>query len=321
MVNHRSNPATFSPVTIQGLADVGAWLIGIGTVTGFFGAWWWFLDLSSHFRIHYFWGGIALAAYYGIKRQKTQTGIAAGIAVVNLVVLQPHLIDAGTDRSRSAIPHIRAVWWNVHSSNDNRETALEWITQISPDIIALGEVNLQWEESLTSITNRYPYQHVVAREDNFGIAIYSRIPLFNPTILQHDGPTSVPSLKVEIQSEGKLITLIATHPLPPIGGRATKARNAQLRWLSNNIRGRNQSTVILGDLNATPWNHALGSLLHQSGLRNEPKGLFPTWPGRLSPFGIPIDHCLTSRDLVVTHKDIGPALGSDHAPMVVTLGW
>jgi hypothetical protein len=78
--------------------------------------------------------------------------------------------------------------------------------------------------------------------------------------------------------------------------------------------------VVVGDLNITPWSHAFRSL-ERAGLRNSQRGfgLQATWPAGYGPFMVPIDHALHSRDLTVTHREVGPAHGSSHRSVLVEL--
>jgi len=49
-------------------------------------------------------------------------------------------------------------------------------------------------------------------------------------------------------------------------------------------------------------------------------GFQPTW---FAPTGlpfIPIDHLLTSRNVCVLERKIGPAIGSDHLPVFARIG-
>ena len=310
------------PLTLIGLAGVCNGIIGFCTLAGFAGAWWWILDLCSHFRLQYFFGALILAAFFGIKRQNTQTGVAACIALINLIILQPYLVETSADSNLASPTRVKALWWNVQSANQNRAESIEWILKMSPDLIALGEITPEWEESLSKIKETYPFDHIESRQGNFGIALYSRLPLFNPEILYRNGSdNSVPTLQVELNIEGKLVTVIATHPLPPVGSAATSERNAQLQWLSRRIQGHNDATILFGDLNATPWNHAFKSFLETSGLENLPTGLFTTWPTSFVPLKIPLDYCLVSKDIWVRSKELGPSLGSDHLPVIVDLTW
>ena len=60
----------------------------------------------------------------------------------------------------------------------------------------------------------------------------------------------------------------------------------------------------------------------EGGLINSQRGfgVQATWPvaGGFAP-RIPLDHCLHSPDLATVDRRMGPAVGSDHLPLVVVL--
>jgi hypothetical protein len=66
--------------------------------------------------------------------------------------------------------------------------------------------------------------------------------------------------------------------------------------------------ILLGDLNVTPWSPHFRQLLQQTGL-----------PAQVPPLRIPLDHCLVSPAFQVIERRVGPRLGSDHLPLIVTL--
>jgi len=61
-------------------------------------------------------------------------------------------------------------------------------------------------------------------------------------------------------------------------------------------------------------------LLKGSGLQLAANAWKPTWRVS-SPLAIAIDHALTSKSLVITAREIGPGVGSDHRPQIIDLGW
>jgi endonuclease/exonuclease/phosphatase (EEP) superfamily protein YafD len=48
-------------------------------------------------------------------------------------------------------------------------------------------------------------------------------------------------------------------------------------------------------------------------------GIQASWPTQIPPLGIPLDHCLVSPELVVLDRRLGPAVGSDHRPVILEL--
>ena len=84
---------------------------------------------------------------------------------------------------------------------------------------------------------------------------------------------------------------------------------------------RPEATILLGDLNLTPYAPAFARLVAESGLRDAFAGEAwrPTWQAEFWPLALPIDHVLVPRRGCVTGHEIGPYVGSDHRPLQVTL--
>ena len=79
--------------------------------------------------------------------------------------------------------------------------------------------------------------------------------------------------------------------------------------------------LLIGDLNISMWSHLYDDFETATGMTNTRRGFgaIPTWPQQL-PFGrIPIDHCLVSTHFAVVDTRRGPAIGSDHLPLIVDL--
>jgi endonuclease/exonuclease/phosphatase (EEP) superfamily protein YafD len=72
-------------------------------------------------------------------------------------------------------------------------------------------------------------------------------------------------------------------------------------------------------LNLTPWSPWWDALLEAGQLIDSRKGfgVHATWPANVWALMIPIDHVLVSQEVRVRRRRLGPALGSDHRPVVV----
>ena len=68
--------------------------------------------------------------------------------------------------------------------------------------------------------------------------------------------------------------------------------------------------------------HGNAGLVSEGGLRNSQIGfgLQPSFSAKsIFPLRVPIDHLLHSEDIRVRDRRLGPAMGSDHFPLVVDL--
>ena len=300
-----------------GLITATGFIIGVGTILGFFGAYYWVFDLFSHFRVQYFLGLGFVSLLLLIPRKRRSAALFGALAVVNLVVILP-LYSGITHSVVIGRGPIRAMLANVNTQLGNSTEVATAIRRFNPDIIILEEVNDKWVSDLKPVLDGYPYAEQEPREDNFGIGLWSKHPFIRSQVV-YIGRAGVPSLVVEIAPTQGPCTIVATHPPPPVGKAYSSFRNGQLAELPRWVRQASSPVVLLGDLNVTPWNHFFKRLLDESGLQDssQGRGVCATWPTGLPLLLVPIDHCLYSKGIEIANKRSGPFVGSDHLPIVV----
>ena len=288
------------------------------TVAGFAGRLGWPFDLFCHFRVQYL-AFFALCAVAGaIGRKRGIAALAACFAVVNLVVVAPLFWGAGGGLPAAA--RLRILSANLNASNPHHERALRAIRAADADVLLLMEVTPGWEESLRALEQSYPHGAAVPRDDNFGIALLSRVPGTSIRFI-YAADTGLPIVVADLELEGKPLRIIGAHPLPPMNRRAQAARDEELRYVARQAAGGGMPVAALGDFNTTPWSPSFGELLRLGGLRDGRKGhgLKATWPCFFPPLLIPIDHCVVSGQVGVSSFEVGPDIGSDHYPIIVEL--
>jgi endonuclease/exonuclease/phosphatase (EEP) superfamily protein YafD len=304
---------------------------------------WWMLDLASHFRFQYvvllsIFSVVLLIAsrwreshakqrvpqsskwrFFFKSQEVTFSAVFALFALSNWLVIVPQCWVKPQTPALTG-PKLRVMLLNVQRKNQNTEAALRSIVENDPDLLVLEEVDDHWWAALGALRETYRYHISDCRDDDFGIALLSKLPLTNATIM-YLGRAEIPSAAAEVVLPGKLITVVGTHPLPPSSSDGTRHRNEQLVALGNYFRPVTGAKILLGDLNTTPWNHAFRRLLRDSGLIDGSRGFGykSTWPSFLWPMRIPLDHCLVSADLRVDRFRVGERIGSDHFPVIVDL--
>ena len=116
---------------------------------------------------------------------------------------------------------------------------------------------------------------------------------------------------------------MGVHPTSPkpTEPEDSRERNYQLDHIGATVEGVAGPVIVAGDFNTTPWSPHFRDLLATTGLRDAGtgRGWLPTWPGRLGPAGIPIDHVLVRGEVAVTGLRRGPDVGSDHYPLIADL--
>lgn len=300
-----------------GLVDVAAWLAVLGFAAGLLGRFGWIFDLASHFRIQYAATLLVAAALFALARRWRAAGLclAPGLAISALLAASffPRPSPPG-DPAR-----YRIVSFNVNTANTNHREVLDYLRTQDPDFIFLMEVDPIWIENLRELHTEYPYRIEDPHWDNFGIAAYSKQPFSGPGTAEF-GNVGIPMLDVTARMFGTECRLLGVHTLPPMNPEHFQLRNEQLLAAANAAaRGR---AILLGDFNLTPFSPWHREILNRSGLRDAAAGYgcFPTWAPFHPIFSLPIDHVLVAPPFAVTAFEIGPACGSDHRPLAITLG-
>jgi endonuclease/exonuclease/phosphatase (EEP) superfamily protein YafD len=320
MTNPTSPQSTIlsAGISFTGMLSAAGFAACTATVLGFLGQAWWFFDLFSHFRVQYLLGLSVIALILLLFRKRRISLVFAAFALINLAVILPIYIGkppAGTLNS----PALRAMLINVNTQNGSAERVAECIRENNPDLLVLEEINTRWLDNLQSALSSYPYSNVHPRDDNFGIALFSKLPFSQDDIIYFSYEAYVPSIFAGIRTGSNTLHILATHPVPPGGAEYSMWRNDHLDSLAAFCRDARQPLILLGDLNVTPWNTHFRKLLKTSGLLNSSQGwgIQPTWPADNPLLLIPLDHFLHSPDITIVRKSVGKNAGSDHYPVIV----
>lgn len=309
-------------ISVIGLIEVSAFLIFTFSVMALFSGLHLFLELVSHFRFQY----AVFALFFGITlmicRHRKMALLMAVPVILNAIFIVPLYVKSAENSSLNHQSHtkLKVLLCNVNTSNTRYQKLIDLVHAEEPDILVLLEISTGWLDQLDSIRESYPHMKAEPRSDNFGIAVFSRAPI-KESHIEKFGPSDIPSIEAVIEFGTEILTLIATHPLPPINQRFYQSRNMQLIEVAEKIKNIKGPRILIGDLNMTMWSHDYSTLVTGTGLRNarDGYGVLPSWPVFLPFMMIPIDHCLISSELNVDHIRTGSNVGSDHLPLIVEL--
>ena len=282
---------------------------------GLAGRWHWTLDLFSHFQGQYLFAGLTVLAWAVWRRRR---GLQ-GCALLTLLLVAGLLGRAflPVNPARPATPTLRVISLNVLTANPDKARVLAYLTASEADVLFLMEIDAEWAAALEPLKRSHPHHHLEPRQDNFGLALFSRLPLQNLRIFRPaDGP---PAVQAELVHEERSFVFLGAHPPPPLGGRLAALRDAQLTALARQVAKLDRPVLLAGDLNATPWSQALRPLT-AAGFTSLHPAWPPTWRAG-SIFALPIDHAFVTSPLVLRSRRTGPNLGSDHRPLEIDVGW
>ena len=304
--------------TIIGLLEAAMALTVVFSIATTFGQWHRLLELFSHFRLQYLGVSVLLTLAFLLMKWRNYTLLGlATVAFNGWFVLPWYLPANNADVAESDLTILLA---NVQVSNDSADRFLALVADEQPDVIVIQEATPDWLGMIAAIHADYPHRVGEPREDPFGIALYSRLPL-DSSAINASAPMGFPDIAARIRLGEGYLNLISTHPLPPLGAANYSSRNVQLDGVARLASRTPGPLVVIGDLNISMWAHHYQRLVAIAGLENarEGFGVKPTWPLFLPFAMIPIDHCLVSTGISVVAFDTGPPIGSDHLPILVSL--
>lgn len=313
-----SRPRHFLVRLVVGLFAAGAVLLIVLTFCSFFARYSWRCEQLCHFSVQYFWLLLVATIVMSLARWWRLALVAGATAALHLTFIAP--IYWPTGQPPPAGQRVRIISYNVLSANRQHDDVLAMLRAENADVILLIEVNPAWAASLDELSDAYPYQHIVPRDDNFGISIFSRLP-FRDVQTREFGPAGVPTVVATFELSEQEVTFVGTHPLPPGSARMSAYRNEQLSDVAEFVRQQSGPTILAGDLNVTEFSPYFTDLLTATMLRDSRQGfgVQASWAPCLPILEIPIDHCLVSDGIAVTRRRVGPRLGSDHRPVIVDL--
>ncbi|BAU65640.1 Endonuclease/exonuclease/phosphatase [Stanieria sp. NIES-3757] len=289
------------------------------------------LEILSHFQVQYLIISLILFAFLIIIHSswKLITIALFCIAITSTQILSFYIFASAL--STHSASNLKIISSNVNTQNYEYDKLISLVRQTKPDLALFMEVDKKWIEKLDSLKDLLPYSFGRANPFNLGIVIYSKIPLNNPTINLF-GTSKNYTILTDLKINKKIISLIATHPLPPLKPSFFHSRNLQLSKISQYIKNLHNPVIVLGDLNTTMWSPYYKKFIRDTKLINARKGFgsLPSWPTRTTYkniipdwmqliLSIPIDHCLVSPKIKVVDIYTGSAIGSDHLPLIVEL--
>jgi len=275
------------------------------------------IQLFTHFKLQYLIVSVFLCVVFAFLRQPIYVaGLLIAVGLNASLVIPWYIADSEFQWDQQ----LNVLHANVLSTNTDHEALFELVRAEKPDVVVLQEVSSQWLMALDTLRQDFPYSYAEARDGNFGIALFSRVPLISISHVDSP-PTGYPTLVATLDLGSESLRLISTHPTIPLGQQLYTDRNEQLESIRTLLTGHTGPLVLVGDLNTGMWDSNYRSLENETGLRNARTGfgVIPTWP-TFMPFAmIPIDHVLVSDDVGVVEMRSGPRIGSDHLPLIVTL--
>lgn len=218
---------------------------------------------------------------------------------------------------------------NLLASTRSDEALLAQIAAHHPDLILVQEVRDASAARLTAaLGGEYAFV-AIPREDNFGQAIFSRLPFTRePEITPRDGESPLPQVRAFVEFAGREVCVWDVHLMSPLNLERA-GEQARMAWEMgarlDDLAVAGVLVVVGGDFNS-PWRAQPLDALRARGFREAQReaGLGPgaTWP-RITALkhapGIVLDHIAFGRAFTCVEAWPGEDTGSDHKPIFARL--
>lgn len=268
-------------------------------------------DLLSSFRFQYLIFLVAWLLYTLVIRKKYFIVSVLIPIALNLFYLAPTWSVDKIDKA-----DLKIYFANLLSSNDKYDLVINNILKKNPHLVVLQEVTQAWEKELSKLSEKYPYKVVVSREDNFGIAVYSSVEFkYHKTYLSSAG---LESILVELAVEDENISVLTTHPLPPIGLDYWNSRNVQYDEIKDYFKKSTGRKILIGDLNTVPWSFYIQNVEKENQIVSI-NSFDDTWNTLFPPmFRIRTLFALASSSIKGEIRILDD-VGSDHFPLLLKI--
>lgn len=306
------------------IALLAAIALALALLAGFFADLHPAFDSFAHFRVHLAVALALVAIPLLLARGLRLPGLVAGalgawavLSVTGLSVI-PGLgpVQASHEFADDLAPVYKLMQLNLRYDNAEAGKVLSLIGRTRPDVVTLEEVSGMWREKLALLSSAYPHRIVCTNRSHVGgVAILS----LRPFVAGNEGKCwrNGTLATATIDFGGRFVEVGALHlhwPWP-------RNQAAQIEDLAGPLGAMAETSILAGDLNATPWSAASWRIAEAAAMTAVgPKG--PTWllrglPEWLRFAGLPIDRVFAKGDVAVRSIQTMEWVGSDHLPVLL----
>ncbi len=283
------------------------------------------LEINTNFGSYYLFihllSVVLLLFVFRGKYRGRRLVLGYGIALIiwQLAPLVPFLVDFDDEKPCSSCRTFTLLYANLYSGNKTMQALVSEIQTREPDIVALLEVRSAALQGVLDFRSRYPYSSEVPRDDDFGLALYSKFKFINEPLT--DIGMDVPPAIIAALDLGMAtpLSLALFHVTPPVSSRALEKNKRIVRRIATMFRHDSPNFLAVADMNATPHSPYYQLFEKTGGLRHVlyGEGLFRTWNAFNSLLRFQIDHIFYRGHIERESVQKLDSHGSDHFPIFV----
>lgn len=284
------------------------------------------LDAFTHAAPFWLLMGVGAIVLGGAFARGGERWVMVGLGLATLlacsVLMLPDLWAAWRFKPASPAPSdLKIVQFNIWHQNKTPEKSLEWILAQDADVVILEEGGGEAWSVITGLKAAYPFANC-DRVSKCETWIFSRKKMIARGGMPLERPYLSGAWATLADAKGPF-TVVGVHLTWPVPAGIQQSQSRKLVRLVSGFDRK--SAIVTGDFNSTPWSFALKRQDKALGLRRWTHAI-PSWPASQfsrvmvapAPF-LPIDHVYAGSEWHAVSVERGPALGSDHRPIVTIL--
>jgi endonuclease/exonuclease/phosphatase (EEP) superfamily protein YafD len=292
-----------------------AWAIGIiATALGFTAAWLPAFDLINEARPIHAAVAVALFVVAVVLREPPLVRPAVALALLQVGLLLLPWARAA-DSAPNAPPALRLVTFDLDATNDRLDEIADFIVGSRADVVLLQDVSCTAADRLIPKLKATFPTALVSADTCAGQALLSKQPwLAGGQVITGARKPLLVWARMQVANHTFTLTGVRlSGPLEP------NEQATDVGRLLAHLASQGAAHVVAGNLNITPfaWKFAQ---LQNAGLGQHATYLM-TWPAQGPlPLALP-DNVLSSQDIARVRLSLGPALGSDHRPLIADIAF
>lgn len=280
------------------------------------------LDALTHAAPLWLAMGVGAVVLGGLFAREAERWVMVALGTFAIsgsaVLMAPELWAAWRFKQEAAAPgDLKVIQFNAWHANYEPEQSLKWLLAQDADVIVMAEAGGSAWPIVKGLRADYPFSS--CKPGPCEPWIFSR----RKVVASGQLPKGLPATWATLAYPSGSFTVVGAHYVWPLPAGRQQEQSGMLAKAAARFDRRN--LIITGDFNSTPWSFTLKRQDEALGLERWTRAL-PSWPsGKFSriaaapaPF-LPIDHVYAGSAWRAIKVERGPAIGSDHRPIVVTL--
>ncbi len=223
--------------------------------------------------------------------------------------------------NRDTPDSIKLLMSNVQMENTDYAAVEELVRREDADLVLLCETDRKWVEAMEGVAALYPHVTLQPQENFYGMMFLTRLDVESVDV-RFLVDSDTPSIHAVLWTRGgRKFVFIGLHPAPPLPGRGSELRDAELMIVAKETKDIRTPVIVAGDLNDVAWSHTTRQFKRISRMLDPRVGR-----GYLASFHAdywfarwPLDHLFHTDDFELEELALRPSVGSDHFPVASTL--